>query len=270
MMKRQKKVMLLAGAVLLVVVATTLGVMLGAGRAESATADATIRNDLVSQGLNVASVTEDEASGTLEVVISGKTGGSFGDAWAYTVIQREADFLAQSGALDVNWVEVTALDEQGKVTYQWSGPVSPRVRPVSTSVTPTALDTIKSELTSEGQSQGVTLKDLSLSSDQAQGTIVSVAASIAAPAGEQRDSQLRWATVELLGKLRDYVEGSSALRVDVYKISITDGSGAPLVDYVVDPSAKTVRAWMAPGITPVWATGRPSGEPAATTQVSGS
>ena len=254
----------------MVAVAVTFGVLLGSGRAESASVDLTVKTALEAQGLQVSSVAQDSATNTLNVVITSKAGGSPEDAWAHTIVAREADFLAQSGGLVSDWVSVTVLDEQGTMTYRWSGPVSSRPRPLQKTTSPTALDGLRPDLAGEAEKQGVVLQDLSISSDQSQGTVVKARATVTSPAGDVRDTQLKWATLELLGSLRDYAEGPSSLGVDLYGISVMDAGGAPLVEYVVDPNAKTVRAWMAPGITPVWALGRPSPGPSAKAEEAGS
>ena len=269
-MKRHKKIMLLASAAFLVIVAATWGSFLGTGRAVSVPVEATIQNQLRAQGVSVASVVQDASTSTLSVVIRSKTGGSPEDAWANTVVQREADFLARSGAVTASTVAVTIIDGQGRTIYQWSGPIDSQPRPAGKTVDPTALDSLRSDLTGQAQKQGVTLQNLVISSDQAQGAVVEADVIVAAPAGDARNTEIKWATLQLLGQLRDYADGPVALDVDLYKISIVDASGAPLVGYVVDPSAKTVRAWMAPGVTPVWATGGPSPGPAAVSATPGS
>ena len=264
-MKKHNKIILLASAAFLVVVAATLGTTLGSGRADSAAVAPTIQSALQAQGLPVASVKQDPVAGTLNVVIQSKAGGSPDDAWANTVVQREAGFLAQSGALAAGTMTVTIVDGQGKTIYQMSGPVDPRLRPAGKKVDPTALDGLKTGLANQAQKQGATLQSVSISADDSQGVVVEAAVTASAAAGDARDAQIKWATLELLGQLRDYADGPGALDVDLYKISIADASGAPLVEYVVDPSAKTVHAWMAPGLTPVWAANRPSPGPVATT-----
>ena len=262
-MKKHNKIILLVSAAFLVVVAATLGTFLGNGRAVSAGVETTIQSELQTQGLRVASVKQDPVADTLNVVIKSKTGGSPEDAWANTVVQREAGFLAQSGALAAGTVTVTIVDTQGKTIYQMSGPVDSRPRPAGKKVDPTALDSLKTGLSSQAQQQGATLQSVSISADDSQGVVVEAAVMAPAAAGDARDEQIKWATLGLLGQLRDYADGPGALDVDLYKISIADASGAPLVEYVVDPTAKTVHAWMAPGLTPVWATGHPSPGPAA-------
>jgi hypothetical protein len=252
MMKKHRRIALLATAAFVIVVAAVFGVLLGGGRAESASVDLTVKSALEAQGLRVTSVAQDSATDTLNVVINSKTDGSPDDAWASTIIQREADFLAESGALPVAWVGVTVVDEQGKVTYEWSGPVSSRPRPVEKAASPTAVEAAKSDLAGQAEKQGVTLRDLSVSSDKTQGTVVKAEEIISSPAGDARDNEIKWATTELLGQLRDRFDASDSIAVDLYRISIKDAAGIPLVEYVVDPGARTVRAWMAPGITPVW------------------
>ena len=264
-MKKHKKIILLVSAAFLIVVAGALGTFLGSGRAESAGVAPTIQSALQAQGLRVASVKQDPIADTLNVVIQSKTGGSPEDAWANAVVQREAGFLAQSGALAAGTVTVTIVDGQGKTIYQMSGPVDPRPRPAGKKVDPTALDGLKTGLANQAQKQGATLQSVSISADDSQGVVVEATVTAPAAAGDARDAQIKWATLELMGQLRDYADGPGALDVDLYKISIADASGAPLVEYVVDPSAKTVHAWMAPGLTPVWAAGQPAPGPVATT-----
>ena len=263
MMKKHKRFALLAGAALMIVVAAVFGVLLGGGRAESASVDLTVKSALEAQGLRVASVGQDSATATLNVVINSKTDGSPEDAWASTVIQREADFLAESGSLSVACVGVTLVDERGKVTYEWSGPVSSRPRPVEKAASPTALEAAKADLAGQAEKQGVNLRDLSISSDKTQGTVIKADEVVSSPAGDARDNEIKWATVELLGQLRDRLDASDSVAVDLYRISIKDAAGTPLVEYVVDPGARTVRAWTAPGITPVWSSRGPSSGPAA-------
>ena len=263
MMKKHRRFALLVGAASVITVSLVLGVLLGGGRAESAPVDVTVKSALEAQGLRVASVGQDSTTDTLNVVINSETDGSPEDAWASTVVQREADFLAGSGALPVAWVAVTILDEQGKVAYKWSGPVSSRPRPLERAANSTALEAAKSDLAGQAEKQGVTLRDLSVSSDKTQGTVVKADEVVSSPAGDARDNEIKWATVELLGQLRDRLDASDTVSVDLYRISVEDAAGTPLVEYVVDPGARSVRAWMAPGITPVWSGHRPSSAPSA-------
>jgi len=109
----------------------------------------------------------------------------------------------------------------------------------------------------------VTLDSLSISADESQGVVVAAEETVTSSAGTTRDEAIKWATLGLISQLRDYADGPGALDVDLYKISVQDAGGGALVEYVVDPAAKSVRAWMAPGVTPVWATGRPSPAPVA-------
>ncbi len=269
-MKRKKRMILFGSAAFLVIVAATFGISLQSGWADSAPVETVIQGDLKAQGLNVLSVERDAASDTINVVIGSKTGGSPEDAWANTVVQREADFLAQAGALTAESVAVTIVDEQGKPIHQWSGPIDSRLRPVEKALDSAVLDSLRSDLNSKAEKQGVILKDLSILSDQAQGTVVRAEVVVPAPAGDARDSEIKWATLELLGQLRDYADGSGSLVVDIYRISIKDEAGAPLVEYVVDPNAKIVRAWMASGVTPVWAIGSSSPRPASAPTTTGS
>jgi hypothetical protein len=262
-MKKHKKIILLGSLAFLVILAATLGAFLGNGRAASAGVEAGMQDELQAQGLRVATVSQDAAADTLNVVINSKTGGSPEDAWASTIVQREAGFLAESGALAAGSVAVTIIDEQGRTMYQWSGPVDAQPRPAGKTVNPAALDSLRPDLADEAQKQGVTLQNLSISSDESQGVVLEAEVTLTASTGDARDNEIRWATIELLGELRDYTDGSGTFAVDLYKISVDDARGAPLVQYVVDPTAKTVHAWMAPGVSPVWATGRPSPGPAA-------
>jgi hypothetical protein len=266
MMKKHRRIALLVSATFVLAIAAVFGVLLGSGRAESASVDLTIKSALEVQGLRVSSVSQDSASSTLNVVINSQAGGSPEDAWANTIVQREADFLAQSGALVSDWVGVTIVDEQGRVTYKWSGPISSRPRPFEKATSQTALDAVKADLSLHAEKEGVILKELSISSDKTQGAVISADEVVTAPAGDVRDKQLKWATVELLGQLRDHLDGADSPSPDLYRISIKDAGGASLVEYVVDLGAKTVRAWMAPGVTPVWSTGRPSAGPSADLQ----
>ena len=262
-MKKHKKIILLASAAFLVIVGATLGTFLGTGSAFPVGVETTVQNQLQAQGLPVSDVSQDAATGTLSVVIKSKTGGSPDDAWANTVIQREAGFLAQSGTLTADTVAVTIVDGQGKVLYEWSGPVDSQPRPAGKTADATALDRLKPALDAQASKQGVTLDSLSISADESQGVVVAAEETVTSSAVTTRDEAIKWATLGLISQLRDYVDGPGALDVDLYKISVRDAGGGALVEYVVDPAAKSVRAWMAPGVTPVWATGRPSPAPAA-------
>jgi len=262
-MKRHKKIILLGSAAFLVVVGASLGMFLGTGSAVSAGPVASIQTALQSQGLPIAGVTQNPVTNSLNVVIQSQAGGSPADAWANALVAREANFQAQSGVLSADTVNVTIVDGQGKTLYQWSGPVVPTPRPALKTVDLTALDSLRPTLTSEAQGAGAALQSLTISSDPNQGTVVDAEVTVSAAAGAARDTAIKWSTLGLLGTIRDYADGAGALNVDLYKIDIQDANGASLVAYVVDPTAKTVRAWMAPGVTPVWSTGGPAPAPTA-------
>ncbi len=72
---------------------------------------------------------------------------------------------------------------------------------------------------------------------------------------EKRDAELSSIVWELLPAVREHVEKEQQIPVSLYRLSIQSADGQPLVEYVVDTAERSVRAWMAEGVKPVWARG---------------
>jgi len=257
--KHRRLVLLSVCVAVLAVIAGVLAASLGSASAETAGADTIIGRNLEAQGIKATSVGLQE--GGLEVTLSSRKGGAPEDTWARTVIHREAAFVAASGDPGATQLGITILDEQGNVIYRYEGPIEPRARPSAKNNPLDGLVGIETDLSAQAQKLGVVLGSLSLDADASQGLVVDASASVTASPGEERDLQIQWATVGLLGELRDYCEGAGRLDVDLYRLTVDDGNGNVLVSYVVDPRTRSVRAWMASGVTPVWSQSQPAGLP---------
>jgi hypothetical protein len=245
--------------VALAMVAVVLTLALGSASAENVGADAMISRNLETQGIKGTSVSLQ--NGSLEVTLSSRGHGAPEDTWARTVAQREASFLATSSDLSGAQLGITIVDERGDVVYRCEGPIEALSRPVVKEAPVDALSSAEADLVAQAEKAGVVLKSLSLDADASQGFIVDAKTSVSASPGQERDAQIRWATVGLLGELRDYCEGPGRLDVDLYRLRIEDDGGNVLVSYIADPRARSVRAWAAPGVTPVWCQGQPASLP---------
>jgi hypothetical protein len=244
----------------LAMTAAVLTMALGSASAEDSSADTMISRNLETQGIKGTSVSLQ--NGSLEVTLSSTKGGAPEDTWARTVVQREAEFLATSSDLSDAQLGITIVDEQGNVVYRCEGPIEAQSRPAAKEAPVGALSSAEIDLAAQAEKVGVVLKGLSLDADPSQGLIVDAKTGVISSPGQERDAQIRWATVGLLGELRDYCEGTGRLDVDLYRLRIEDSGGNVLVSYIVDPRTRSVRAWMAPGVTPVWCQGQPASMPA--------
>ena len=260
-MKHTKVVLVGVCLVALAMTTAVLTIALGSASAGESGAATMISRNLETQGIMGASVSLQD--GSLEVTLSSTKGGAPEDTWARTVVQREAEFLAKSSDLSDAQLGITIVDEQGNVVYRCEGPIEARSRPAGKEAAPAgALSSAETDLVAQGEKVGVVLKGLSLDADPSQGLVVDAKTAVTSSPGQERDAQIRWATVGLLGELRDYCEGTGRLDIDLYRLMIEDSGGNVLVSYIVDPRTRSVRAWMAPGVTPVWCQGRPASMPA--------
>ena len=108
-------------------------------------------------------------------------------------------------------------------------------------------------LAAEATDAGVTLKNLSIDLDPNEGLIVDAKLALTArEIGEQREAQVRWATIGVLTGLRAYCEEEHDIAVNLYRLSIENADGNALITYVVDPAARITRVWSAGGVAPSW------------------
>ena len=262
-MKMTRKTKRALGAcVAVLVVAAALGLALGSRETRAAALDTTIRSDLLTQGLNVTDVRLNPTDNSLQVIIRSTKTGSPGDAWARTVAEREVSYLAASADLGGGTVDVKLMDENGTTVFESSGPIEPQPRPVVNPVKSDAFAPIQGSLASQALEEGISLNTIVVAQDPAQGTVVTI--DLTAAGGAGLSEQIRYATQQLGGKVADFARGPGRVEVDLYRMTIDDPSGAPLVDYVVDVKARSVHTWAASGLQPVWSDERPPGTLAST------
>jgi hypothetical protein len=248
-MKHKRLISVLAALAVIATAGIALTSAIDSAAAQAISADALLAAGLEDQGVQVAAVVLQDDR--LEVTLSSRKDGNPQDTWIRTAVQREAAFLALSSDVPPKELQMTILDEQGNVIYRCGGPLEPQMRPVGKTVPPEALAGLEPTLSEQAGKLGVLVKDLSAHVDTKQGLIVDAAAIVGALPSDGRDAKLRWATVGLLGELRDYCQRVE-LDVDVFRLSIEDEDGTVVVSYVVEPKARITRAWSAPGISPVW------------------
>ena len=238
------------------VIGATLAVGLGSRQTRAAALDATIKSDLQTQGLNVTDVRLNPTDNSIQIIISSRQTGASGDAWARMVAEREVSYLAAAG-LSAGTVDVKLVDEKGATVFESAGPIEPQPRPVVNPVKSDAFAPIQASLAPQALEQGISLTTISVAQDPAQGTVVTI--DLTAAGGTDLSEQIRYATQQLGGQVADFARGAGHVDVDLYRMTIEDPSGMPLVDYIVDVKARSVHTWAAPGLQPVWSDQRPPG-----------
>ncbi|MCL5735312.1 MAG: hypothetical protein M1274_06935 [Actinobacteria bacterium] len=224
-------------------------------RAEQGDRFDTLRTNLNAQGIAVAEVAAGSETNAIRILLPGSADGDLGYAWAETLVDREAAFEMQSGVLPEGSVEIGFVDEKGELLVGTVYQPHPMVRPAPDLGLNNIPPALLASLGEQGQKENVNVVDLRTYGDQYQGTAVEADVIVAGDTSQEQ--QLRWTTVGLLMELRGFFEKSGDRPPDLYRIDVTNEGGNPVVGYVVDTESGFVRAWVAPGIEPVWSLTRP-------------
>ncbi len=157
-----------------------------------------------------------------------------------------------AGDTKAEWVRVTITDADGTVLFGTRQPVEASDLSEAARVEPAASDSAAAFAKNEAQARGLDVKSfemVSLGPDNV------VAMAMVVDPVEKRDAELSSIVWELLPAVREHVEKEQQIPVSLYRLSIQSADGQPLVEYVVDTAERSVRAWMAEGVKPVWARG---------------
>ena len=219
-----------------------------------------LQTALISRSVSLEAI---EVSGTntdVKVTIRSGVGGGPDSVWIRALVEQEMNRLKFAGATEADWVTVVIVDQDGQILFGTQQSVEGSATPKAATIEPAKSAALASRLTDLAQVGGIDVKSfaVTLNSQDTVATVVLVVDS-----GEKRDAELLYVVQELLPRLREAAEKEQQIPVTLYRISMQTADGQPLVEYVVDASRGSVRAWMADDVRPVWSYGQPQAGDAA-------
>lgn len=219
------------------------------------TAKADLRTELgqtfESCGLGSSSV---QISGTHDLEVTIRCGfGQEGEAvWIRALLEEELNRLKYDGKTDAESVKIVIQNQEGHTLLTTTQPIEATSPAAAADVSPADVEQLLYHTRHEAQRESVGVSSLEVASNGAD-LVASIAFTVGN--GEQRERQLEFVVRQLLPKVRQQAEQELLMPIVFYRLSMLSEEGNPLVNYVVNASKGSVRAWMAEGVDPVWAYG---------------
>ena len=209
---------------------------------------------LISRGVSLEAVEVSGTDSNVIVTIESAPSGGPDSVWIRALVEQEMNRLRSAGATDADWVTVNIVDQDGRVLLDTQQPVEACAPPAPGTVDSAKSATVAAYLADQAQVGSVVVKDFEMALN---GQDVVATVLLVVDSGAKRDAELRFVVRDLLPLLRSKAEKELQIPVVLYRISMRSSDGAALVEYVVDTSRNSVRAWMADGIRPVWSDTEP-------------
>ncbi len=244
------------GLVVFITVVVSLAVVSGlvlvadSALAEDVPVIAKLRGNLDKQGVNPTNISLQD--GTLEVQLLSDSGGTPDDPWSRTLVVREVAFLSGAGELPADYLEITLVDDDGGLVYEYGSPIEGMKRSACEEIPPVELESTKAELAPKATKYGISIDSVSMASSVYQGIAIEVKSTLVSNSLVDQEEALRWGTVQLLSQLRLLRKESGQVEADLYRLIVSSAKGDVMVSYVVEPKARVVRVWLAPGVSPMW------------------
>lgn len=235
----------------LLIIASLVIFLIGRVNAQDAVlADLTAR--LKQQGVPIVSVSlVSRIPFTVGIVVqsSGRDLASPDDPIYQHIVVREAT-LAQQRGYKVDLVQITVIDNQGKVII--SGKVIIPENTIATSLTAEALDnpTVASLLRQELSTYGMSIHSIDVSSDSSgvQQAIIDLQARDLQQANSALPMFMFGVRTSFFGRFND----THHTNLKIVYVNLNNSTGERLLKYVNDLQLRNENWWQAPGLTQEW------------------
>jgi len=215
------------------------------GDAQPSTA-ARIRAELEEQGVPVVSVTIDEQSGDLSVVMSQQKGEEPLSLWGQMLLQRRASLLKASGDLASHMYALQVIDSGGRVVLTTRQPIEPAPALPVGALPAEVVASVHGLLAAEVGQHQMEITNFNATADAVLGRVLEIEMDVDNSDLAAKES-LAWVLQRLIPSLRDWTNES--LKIDVYRLTVHEkGSNRRLLAYMIDANRHSVMAWADPAL----------------------